>query len=253
MKKKKKKPLISIITVVKNDEKRILKTVKSVLQQKNKKIEYIVIDGKSKDRTYSRIKKYKYNIDFLISKKDKNMWEAINNGIKLSSGKIVGIINSGDIYYKKTFKIVEKYFKNKKNLDYLFGPVKKDRILFRFEPEKLYYRFNIYPSHSSGFFITKDAHKKIGYYNENLKFGADHDLFYRMIVKHKLLGTIAKKKELFGKFDMHGASSKIPFYVTYFYEMLVRYKNGQNIIYLFFLYLIKIINKFYRMIFTKYV
>ncbi len=179
------------------------------------------------------------------------MWEAINRGIKMSSGEIIGILNSGDIYYKNTFKIVAKYFNNNNKLDYLFGPVKKDRILFRFSPEKIFYRFNIYPSHSSGFFISTKAHKKIGYYNENLKFGADHDLFYRMIVKYKLKGMIAKKKEVFGKFDLHGSSSKIPFYKTYFYEMIVRYKNGQNIFYLFCLYFLKILNKIFRSIFKK--
>ena len=202
----------------------------------------------SKDETFSKIKKFEKDIDILLCKKDKNMWQAINKGIKLSSGKVIGIINSGDIYYKNTFKIVEKYFNLNNDLNFLFGPVKKDRVLYRFEPEKIYYRFNIYPSHSSGFFITRHAHKKIGFYNDNLKFGADHDLFYRMIVKHKLSGMIANKKELFGKFDMTGASSKIPFYKSYFYEMVVRHNNDQNIVYLFFLYFIKIMNKFLRVI-----
>ena len=59
---------------------------------------------------------------------------------------------------------------------------------------------------------------------------------------------IANKKELFGKFDMTGASSKIPFYKSYFYEMVVRHNNDQNIVYLFFLYFIKIMNKFLRVI-----
>ena len=53
-----------------------------------------------------------------------------------------------------------------------------------------------------------------------------------------------KRNYVFGKFDMNGLSSKIPFYLTYFYEMKVRYKNGQNVIFLFFLYCVKILNKF---------
>ncbi len=67
-KKKIKKSLISIITVVKNDEKKISKTIQSVIQQKNKKIEYIVIDGASKDKTFSIVKKYKKKNRYYISK-----------------------------------------------------------------------------------------------------------------------------------------------------------------------------------------
>ena len=67
---------------------------------------------------------------------------------------------------------------------------------------------------------------------------------YKIIVKHKLNGMIAKKSEVFAKFDLGGISSKINFYKTYFYEMKIRYKNGQNVIYLIILYLLKIINKF---------
>ena len=241
---KKRKPLISIITVVKNDEKKINKTIKSVLNQKFKDFEYIIIDGKSTDKTLKTVNKYKKKINKVVSRKDKNLWDAMNSGIKLSNGSIIGILNSGDIYYPQTLKYVSNYFKKFKNLDYLFGPVIKDRILFRFEPEKIYYRMNIYPSHSGGFFIKRKAQKQIGYYDKNLKFGADHDLFYKIIVKHKLNGMIAKKNEVFAKFDLGGISSKINFFKTYFYEMKIRYKNGQNVIYLIILYLLKIINKF---------
>ena len=245
---KKRKPLISIITIVKNDEKKINKTIKSVLNQKFKDFEYIIIDGKSTDRTLEIVNKYKKKINKIVSKKDKNLWDAMNTGIKLSKGKIIGIINSGDIYYPKTLKYVSNYFERFKNLDYLFGPVKKDRILFRFEPEKIFYRMNIYPSHSGGFFIKSNAQKQVGYYDKTLKFGADHDLFYKIIVKYKLNGMIAKKSEVFARFDLGGISSKINFCKTYFYEMKIRYKNGQNIIYLIILYLLKIINKIFKQI-----
>ena len=245
---KKRKPLISIITIVKNDEKKINKTIKSVLNQKFKDFEYIIIDGKSTDRTLEIVNKYKKKINKIVSRKDKNLWDAMNTGIKLSKGKIIGIINSGDIYYPKTLKYVSNYFERFKNLDYLFGPVKKDRILFRFEPEKIFYRMNIYPSHSGGFFIKSNAQKQVGYYDKTLKFGADHDLFYKIIVKYKLNGMIAKKSEVFARFDLGGISSKINFCKTYFYEMKIRYKNGQNIIYLIILYLLKIINKIFKQI-----
>tara|TARA_B100001029_G_C15058503_1_gene456383 strand:+ start:1035 stop:1856 length:822 start_codon:yes stop_codon:yes gene_type:complete len=246
-KKKIRRPLISIITVVKNDEKKILKTINSVFNQTFKNYEYIVIDGLSSDKTMDILKKNQKKIHYLASGKDKNLWDAMNKGILLSSGKIIGIINSGDIFYKNTLKIVKNYF-NESNLDYLFGPVKKDRVLFRFEPEKIFYRFNIYPSHSTGFFITKNSQKKIGLYNVDFNFGSDYDFFYKLIKNKKLKGKIAKKKEVFGKFNLKGLTSNIPFYISYYYEMKIRLKNGQNIFYLFFLYWIKFFNKIYRLI-----
>ena len=103
-------PLISIITVVKNDEKKILRTIKSVFNQSYKNFEYIVVDGASTDRTLDILKKYQYKIDILISQRDKNLWDAMNKGISISSGSIIGIINSGDVYYKNTLKYVKKYF-----------------------------------------------------------------------------------------------------------------------------------------------
>ena len=115
---------ISIITAVKNDENNIEKTIKSVVNQSYKNYEHIIIDGKSSDKTVKRIKKYKHIK--LISQKDKNLWDAINKGIKISKGQIIGILNSNDIFYKNALKIVNKYF-NENKIDFLFGAVKKDR------------------------------------------------------------------------------------------------------------------------------
>lgn len=232
---------ISIITVVKNDEKNIEKTIKSVLNQSYKNYEHIIIDGKSSDNTIKIIRKFKKVK--LISKKDKNLWEALNTGIKISKGEIIGVLNSKDVYYENALQIVNNYF-NKNKIDFLFGAVKKNRVFYKFEPNKIKYRFNIYPAHSVGFFIKSKKHKELGLYNTNLKFCSDYDLFYRMIVKKKMKGMSTKKKEVIGKFDMNGLSSKLNFIENYFFEMKVRYINKQNIIYLLFLFLIKILNYF---------
>lgn len=246
-KSKKQRPLISIITVVKNDEKKILKTLNSVIGQSIKDFEYIVIDGKSNDKTLKILEDKKKNIDLLISQKDKNLWDAMNKGITMSKGKIIGFVNSGDILNKNTLKNVKNYF-SKENIHYLFGPVKKDRILFRFEPEKIEYRFNIYPSHSIGFFILKKIHKKLGMYNSNFNFGADYDFLYKLFTSNQYKGMVAKKNEVFGKFDLTGYSSKIPYYKSYYYESIIRYKNGQNLFFVIILYFIRIMNKLYNKI-----
>jgi glycosyltransferase involved in cell wall biosynthesis len=233
---------ITVITVVKNDEKNIEKTIKSVINQNYNNIEYIVVDGNSTDKTLDKIKKYKKKIK-IISKKDKNLWEGINTGIKNSNGQIIGILNSNDVLYKNALKIVNHYFNNNK-INFLFGAVKKNKVHYKFEPKKISYRFNIYPSHSCSFFIKSEAQKKLGYYDTNYEYCSDYDMFYRMIVKKKMNGISTKKNELIGKFDLNGISSKLPFYKHYFYEMKVRFNNGQNIIYLMILYVVKILNKF---------
>ena len=238
---------ITIITPVKNDEKNIEKTIRSVLNQNYKNFEYIVVDGNSNDSTLEIIKKFRGKVRF-FSKKDKNLWDAINFGITKSSGEIIGTLNSNDFFAKNALTIVNKYFE-KFDIDYLFGAVKKNKVFYKFEPEKLHYRLNIYPSHSCSFFIKKKVQKKIGLYNIKYNFCSDYDLFYKLFKNKKFKGMNTKKNEIIGKFNMEGISSKVPFYKFYFYEMKIRYDNGQNLIYLFFLYLIKILNKI-RNLFT---
>ena len=245
----KSKPLITIITVVKNDNKNIIRTIKSVINQPYKNIEYIIIDGKSNDGTLEKIKSYENKIDFWVSKKDNNLWEALNLGVKFARGDIIGILNSKDFFYKDSIGIISKYFINNK-IDFLFGTVKKKKVFYKFEPDKIYYRFNIYPSHSCSFFIKKSVQKKVGLYNSSYDYCSDYDYFYRLIVQKKMIGKSTKKNEVIGEFDLNGISSAVPFYKTYFYEMKIRYDNGQNIIFLFFLFIIKIINKIRNIIFN---
>ncbi len=235
---------ITVITVVKNDEENIEKTIKSVLNQSYKNFEYIIVDGKSKDSTLSKIKKYKKKIKF-FSKKDKNLWEGINTGIKNSNGQIIGILNSKDLFNKNALKIVNKYF-NLYDINYLFGAVKKRKVFHKFEPEKIYYRFNIYPSHSCSFFIARKTQFKIGLYNAKYNYSADYDLFYKLFKNRNFRGMVTKKNEIIGKFDLYGMSSKVPFYKSYYIEMKIRFNNGQNFLYLLVLYFVKILNKLFN-------
>ena len=101
--------LISIITVVKNAENTIEKCIKSVLNQNYKNIQYIIIDGNSTDNTRKIIDKYKNKISLIISEDDNGIWDAMNKGIKLAEGEILGFVNADDIYYENSLKIVNKY------------------------------------------------------------------------------------------------------------------------------------------------
>ena len=227
--KRKKIPKITIITPVLNGDKYLEKCIKSVAKQSypKKKIEHIVIDGGSSDNSIKIIKKYTKYIKYWHSRKDKGIYDAMNIGLKKSSGEIIGILNSDDFYYKNTLKIVAKYF-NKSKIDFLFGSVLKQKIFHNFYPEKLWYTFNIYPSHSVSFFITKKGQKKIGFYDLNFRYSADRDLFYRMIKKYKLFGLPTKRAEVFGKFNLYGISSNISFSTKLFEESRIRLNNKQN-------------------------
>ena len=248
----KKNFFFSIITITKNNSKGLEKTLKSLLKQNFKNFELIIIDGKSTDRTSEIVKKYKRNIKIYISEKDTGIYNAMNKGIKLAKGKIIGILNSGDEYYPNALKTIYLYQKKFKKVDLFFGSVKKSRVMSGFHPSLIKWKFNIFPGHSSGFFVRSWVHKKYGLYNERFKFSSDHDFIYRMIVNKKLRGISTKKNELVGKFDSKGISGRLSFYRTLKEEIIIRYENNQNVLFLLFLIIIKIINKIKNVIFPKF-
>ena len=90
---------ISIITVVLNRKDSILRAMNSVINQKYENMEYIVLDGGSTDGTFELLKFYEDKIDILKSEKDRNLYDALNKAMKLSSGDIIGFMHSDDYYY----------------------------------------------------------------------------------------------------------------------------------------------------------
>ena len=101
---------VSIITVVFNGIRTIEQTIKSVLNQSYKNIEYIIIDGGSTDGTLDIIRKYENYLSYIISEPDHGIYDAMNKGIQKSTGDIVGIINSDDWYEVNTVsQVVERF------------------------------------------------------------------------------------------------------------------------------------------------
>ena len=232
-----KKYKISIITVTKNSEKFLKENIDSIISQNYQNYEHIFVDGNSTDNTIKIIKSYKKKKIILIkNKNDKGLYHAMNVGIKKAKGDIIGILNSDDLYFKNTLKIVNKYFNNERDLDFLFGSVYKHKLLHGFNPWKINFSFGFYSTHSVGFFIKRVSQLRVGLYNIKYKYSADYDLFLRMIKRHKLKGTGTKKKEIFGRFRKGGLSSRIRF-IDYLNECnRIRIDNGQNrlLVYLIF-------------------
>ena len=224
-----KEPKISIITVCKNSSSTIEETIKSIIKQNYNNVELIIVDGKSNDNTLSIIEKYKEYISTSVSEIDDGIYDGFNKGLKLATGDLIGFVNSGDLLTANSLTILEKYYQSYKNADFFFGAVKKHwGVLYGYKKWKIYFTWGFYSSHSTGFYIKKDAAKIVGEYNLKYKYSSDYDYFYRMIVKHKLKGIGTKKNELFGIFQRGGYSSSINFYDHLVECTRIRLDNKQN-------------------------
>jgi len=237
---------ISIITPTFNSEKYLERCIKSIQSQDYNNIEHIIIDGDSTDETRNIIKKYQNNKTILISEKDDGIWDAMNKGLKIASGDIVCFLNSDDYYYPNAIKTVVKYFNNN-DIDFLFGTTQKYKLMYGYKPWKIRFSFGFYTSHSVGFFINRERHLKIGFYNAKY-FSADLDFFYKMIVKFKLEGIATKKDEVLGKFQSGGFSSKVNFLDHLKDLNKIRIDNGQNVYYVNLVFFYKIIKNFRKIL-----
>jgi len=236
----KNRPLITIITAVFNSEKYLEECINSLYNQEYTNYEHIIIDGGSTDQSLNIIKKYNDKIDYWSTKPDKGIYDAFNIGMKLSKGDYIGFLNSDDKYTEKAFSILHKYIFKFPEKDFIFGSVKKHwGILYGYRPYKIYWSWGFYSSHSTGFFIKKQASEKVGLYNLKYKYSSDYDYFYRMIVKNKLKGVGTKKEELFGIFRRGGFSSSVKFLDHFKEEIQIRIDNKQNKLLVLFIIIYK--------------
>ena len=117
-------PKISIITVCFNAEKTIEETIRSVISQTYKNIEYVIIDGKSSDNTLKIVQNYSHNINKLVSEKDTGLYDAMNKGVKNAKGEVVYFLNADDILVDKhVISEVVKEFNKDSLLDMVYGDV----------------------------------------------------------------------------------------------------------------------------------
>jgi glycosyltransferase involved in cell wall biosynthesis len=185
---------VSIITTAFNSAKTIEDTIKSVINQSYSDIEYIIIDGGSTDGTLDIVNKYKEKISKIISEKDNGVYDAMNKGIRLSTGDIVGILNSDDFYTSNT--VIEKVVSTieNDNVDCVWGDlVYVDKVninkVIRNWKSSPYQDGNFqkgwHPPHPT-FFCRKNVYEKYGLFREDLSTSADFELMLRFLEKNKI-------------------------------------------------------------------
>ena len=176
-------PLVSIITAVLNGEKHIEQTISSVLNQSYKNIEYIIIDGGSNDNTINIIKKYEKQIDHWISEADEGLYHAINKGIKLAKGNIIGILHSNDFYFEKSVQyIVDANLSSAEEIIF-HGDIEQTNEKENSKPKRMipdlsqmHYKQSIF--HPTCF-VKKSVYEKYGTYDTQFKIASDYDFLLR--------------------------------------------------------------------------
>lgn len=186
---------ISIITISYNSEETIEDTILSVISQSYENIEYIIVDGSSTDNTLNIIEKYKDRIHTFVSEPDKGIYDAMNKGIRLANGELIGILNSDDFYADKN--VITNIAKNINDHDSIYADlVYVDRIdtdkVIRYwksgEYKKDAFLKGWMPPHPT-FFLKKNIYEKYGTYNLSLKSAADYELMLRVLHKENISTT----------------------------------------------------------------
>ena len=192
---------VSIITVCFNSAKTIRDSIESVLSQDYPHIEYIVIDGGSSDQTLEIVQEYSDRIAIIVSEKDRGIYDAMNKGIALASGEIVGMLNSDDVYINEN--AVSELMRKMKdaNSDSVFAdlvivdPENLNKVVryydsSYFNPNK--FRFGWMPAHPT-FFVKKALYDEVGPYSLDYKISADYEMLIRLLWVQKASYTYLQK------------------------------------------------------------
>ena len=194
-------PKVTIITPSFNQAQFLERTILSVIQQDYPNLEYIIIDGGSTDGSVDIIKKYEKHISYWVSEKDNGIYDAMNKGIALATGDVVGILNSDDFYIDEN--VIEKVVKvfQEKEADSIFADlvfVKPNNLekniryydSSKFKPSKFAYGWM--PAHPT-FFVKREIYEKYGVFQLDYKIAADYEILVRFLEKYKI--SYFKSKE----------------------------------------------------------
>lgn len=183
---------VSVITVTFNSAETVEDTIKSVINQNYPDIEYIIIDGLSRDNTLNIVNKYKDKIALVVSEKDHGIYDAIGKGIERATGDIVVALNSDDMYASNDViaKVVDLF--KSTNADAVYGDLNyvdrnnTNKVIRKWKSgtyKKGQFLKGWMPPHPT-FFVRKHCYQKFGSFNLSLKSAADYELMLRFIHKH---------------------------------------------------------------------
>ena len=182
---------ISIITVAFNAVQTIERTIQSVINQKDIELEYIIVDGGSTDGTLELILKYRSCLYKYVSEKDNGVYDAMNKGIEIATGDVIGILNADDVYENEgILKLVISTFQESK-AEAVYGDlvyVKNNKVTRYWKAKELVlskFYLGWMPPHPS-FFVQNSIYGRLGAFNIDLKFSADYELMLRFLFKNKI-------------------------------------------------------------------
>ena len=205
---------ISIITVCFNSEKYISSAIESVLSQTYNNIEYIIIDGGSKDKTVDIIKSYGNKIHHIVSEPDKGIYDGMNKGFKMATGDYLALINSDDFYMGNNAieLIVNQLLLDKTDSVYAdliyVNPEDVDKTVRYWKSGNFIpgsFKKGWHPPHPT-FIVKKDVYNKYGYFDLSFPLAADFELMLRFLEKYKISCTYLNKPLI--KMRLGGATNK---------------------------------------------
>lgn len=188
---------ISVITATYNSSQTILDCILSVNSQTYPDIEHIIIDGASKDNTIELINTNSTRVKRIISEPDNGIYDAMNKGISIASGEIIGLLNSDDLYINDSVlgKVME-VFKNSET-DCLYADlfyvdkINIEKIIRQWKTKEYKpgaFRKGWHPAHPS-FFLKRKIYQQFGDFDLSFVFAADFELMLRMLEKYKISST----------------------------------------------------------------
>jgi glycosyltransferase involved in cell wall biosynthesis len=205
---------ISVVVPSFNQGEFIERTILSIIGQNYPNLELIVIDGGSSDDTVEVLKKYNKYIAHWVSEEDRGQSDAVNKGLKMTTGSIIGWLNSDDIYLNDNLFTINKYFKSNKKTDIVFANYyfidNNDFILSRrkeikFNRNVCIWTKGCYHANCSGFF-RESVFEKIGYIDPDLHYSMDFEFYLRAYNKGQ---KISHYNEIWSGYRLHDASKSI--------------------------------------------
>ncbi|MBC8034538.1 MAG: glycosyltransferase [Chitinophagaceae bacterium] len=203
---------ISIITVSCNSASTIRDTLECVAAQNYPFLEHIIIDGGSSDNTLDIIKEFEH-VARVVSEKDNGLYDAMNKGLSIASGDIIGILNSDDVYTETSvLSKVAAMFQSSGAMtvygDLQYVKQEDPNKVIRYWKSGPYKMSSFYygwmPPHPA-FFVKKEVYDKVGYFSTGLRSAADYEIMLRILVRHKY--SAAYLPEVLVKMRMGGLSN----------------------------------------------